>query len=87
MAVTATVTKKVNLGSVKLIHGTFTSASLDHTLSLPATVHGLNVIMAWGVALTEIGEQAPIITISSGTLTAIWQDTRGKSGTWFVIGR
>jgi len=87
MAVTITVTKKESVGSLFKVYGTFTSAKGDQTLTLNNAVHGLNRVVDFGVLLTGVFEPTqPKITNSTGTLTAVWQDTLGASGTWAVEG-
>ena len=89
MAVSITVSGVHSSGNLKMVHGTFTSAVGDNTLTLAESTHGLNHIVDHNVTLNDagMGTQSPKVTISSGTLTAVWQDTRGFSGKWYVKGR
>lgn len=89
MSISFTVTKVHSSGDLKEVHGTFTSADGDNTATLNNAVHGLNYITDYEISLDTgaVGVQKPKVTISSGTLTAIWDDTRGLSGKFFVKGR
>lgn len=89
MAFTHTVTNAHVLGNLRAVHGTFTSASGDTVQTLDNSVHGLNYIVFQDVSLDTGGLNTPIskIGISSGTITATWDDTMGYSGTFYVVGR
>ena len=89
MAFSFTVTSSNSEGNLKSVHGTFTSASGDNTMSLGPTVHGLNYIVDYHITLDTggIGTQNPKVTISGGTITAVWDDTGGYSGKFYVKGR
>jgi hypothetical protein len=89
MAVTFTVTDVNSSGNLKVVHGTFTSADGDTTGTLNAAVHGLNYIVDYNITLDTgaVGVQNPKVTVSSGTITAVWDDTQGLSGKFYVKGR
>lgn len=89
MAISFTVTNVHSSGNMKDVHGTFTSVTGDNTGTLDNAVHGLNYISDYRVSIDAggLGVQNPKVTISSGTLTAVWDDTFGYSGTFRVIGR
>ena len=89
MAAAFTVTAVHSQGNLRGVHGTFTTAAGDASISLPQTVHGLNYIVDYHVTLDTGGldTQAPKVTISSGTLTILFNDTDGYSGKFFVLGR
>lgn len=89
MAFTATITAANSAGNLKQVHGTFTSAAGDTTLTLSNTTHGLDYIASYDVKLDTdvIDAQTPKVTISSGTLTAVWQNTQGYSGKFSLTGR
>ena len=89
MAVAFTVTNVHSEGNLKSVHGTFTSADKDHTMTFAATDHGLNYIVDYHITLDTgaINVPTPKVTISSGTITAVWPDTKGYSGKFYVKGR
>lgn len=89
MAFAFTVTNGHSEGNLKSVHGTFTSADGDTSMSLTTATHGFNYIADYKVTLdtAAINAQIPKVTISSGTLTALWQDTQGQSGKFYVKGR
>lgn len=89
MAFAFTVTAVNSEGNLRSVHGTFTSAEGDTSMSLAAATHGLNYIADYDITLdtSAIDAQRPKVTISSGTITALWQDTRGNSGKFYVKGR
>ena len=79
MAFAFTVTAGNSEGNLKSVHGTFTSATGDHTATLSATTHGLNYIADYNITLDTgaVNVPTPKVTISSGTITAVWPDTKG----------
>ena len=87
MAFTFTVSSAVPVGNFKMVSGTFTSATGDNTMTLDATTHGLNYIADYHIDLSGVGVFPPKVTISSGTITGVWDDTLGYSGNWMVKGR
>jgi len=88
MAVTNTHTDTVNMGSIRIAYGTFTSANGDNTVTLTSgTDHGLNVILMHQIELDGHGVPIPDVSISGGTVTATFNDTLGYSGRWTLIGR
>lgn len=89
MAATWTVTGANYEGGMRFVYGTFTTASGDSTLSLTSATHGLNHIADYNVTLDTgaVGVQTPKVTVSSGTLTIVYDDTQGYSGKWSVKGR
>ena len=89
MAVAYTLTNAHSLGNLKGVHGTFTTANGDNTLTLAPATHGLNYIVDYKISLDTGGLNipAPKVTISSGTLTWTVDDTLGYSGKWYVLGR
>ena len=88
MAFAFTVTGVNTEGNLRSVYGTFTSAAGDKTATLSATTHNLNNIMDYSIKLDSggIGAQSPKVTISNGTITALWQDTQGYSGKFYVKG-
>lgn len=89
MAVAFTVTNVHSVGNLKQVHGTFTSADGDNTATLDSSTHGFNYIADYDITINSggVGVQEPKVTISSGTITAVWDDTQGYSGTFSVTGR
>lgn len=89
MAYVFTVTATHSSGDLKELHGTFTSADGDSTGSLSATTHGLNYITESEITLDTGGVSTPTPkkTVSSGTITFVFEDTQGFSGKWRVKGR
>jgi len=89
MAFSFTVTGTHSAGDLKTVHGTFTSAAGDHTATLNSAVHGLDYIVDYNISLDTGGLNTgnPKVTISSGTITAVWDDTEGYSGKFKVTGR
>ncbi len=89
MAFIFTVTNVHSEGNLKSVHGTFTSATGDNTATLDASTHGLNYIADYHITLDTGGVNTsnPKVTISSGTITAVWPDTLGYSGKFYVKGR
>ena len=89
MAFTVTYVSVVNLGSRRMVVGTFTSAEGDTTLTLTKTAgHGLNGFDKVDISLDPgvLASQPPKITTSGTTITAIWDDTQGISGRFELIG-
>lgn len=86
---TFTVTNVHSEGNLKSVHGTFTTTAGDTTVSLGNSTHGLNYIVDYTVTLDTggIGVTTPKVTISSGTITATYNDTEGYSGKFYVKGR
>lgn len=86
---TFTVTAVNQEGNMKTVHGTFTTTTGDTTVSLGATTHGLNYIVDRRISLDTgaVGAQTPKISVSSGTVTATYDNTWGYSGTFYVKGR
>ena len=89
MAFAFTVTNAHSEGNLRSVHGTFTSAVGDSTMTLDNSTHGLNYIVDYDVTLDTggVGTQNPKVTISSGTITAVWDDTMGYAGKFYVKGR
>jgi len=89
MAFAFTITSVNYVGGLRAVHGTFTSADGDNTMTLDSSTHGLNYIVDYNITTDGggIGSQKPKVTISSGTITAVWDDTRGDSGRFYVLGR
>ena len=89
MAIAYTVTNTHSAGNLRAVHGTFTSALGDTGGTLSATTHGLNYIVDYSLTLDTggIAPQAPKVTISSGTITWLVDDTLGYSGKFYVVGR
>ena len=89
MAVAYTVTNMHSVGNLRAVHGTFTTAAGDSSLTLAPATHGLNYIVDYDIKLDTGGIQpaTPKVTISSGTLTWLVDDTLGYSGKFFVLGR
>jgi hypothetical protein len=85
---TFTVDGQTVVGNKRLVHGTFTTTAGDTSVSLAATTHGLNNIIDYKLELDTGGldSQKPKISVSSGTITATFDDTEGYSGTWTVTG-
>jgi len=74
-------------GKHKQVLGSFTSAGGDTTISLAPSLHDLNSIVDFNVKLSSsIGVQNPSEANSSGTITAIFDDTLGRSGTFRLLG-
>lgn len=89
MAFSATITNVNSEGNLRSVHGTFTSAEGDSTFTLDNSIHGLNYIADYEVTLDTGGVNTPRpkVTVSAGTITAIFQDTLGYSGKFYVKGR
>ena len=79
-----------SLGNLKFVWGTFTSAAGDgNAETLTVSTHGLNFIVGYQIALDTGGLDTPqpLVSVASGTLTWTVEDTRGYSGTWWVLVR
>ena len=89
MAFTVTVTEVNSVGNLKSVHGTFTSAAGDDVLTLNAATHGLNYIVDYDIKLDTggINTPRPKVAVSSGTITATWDNTQGYAGKFYVKGR
>ncbi len=89
MSFSSTVTNVNSEGNLKSVHGTFTSANGDTEYALNNAIHGLDYIVDYNVTLDSggIATPQPKVTISSGTLTALWTNTQGYSGKFYVKGR
>ena len=89
MSFTVTITSRRNVGALRLIEGTFTSASGDSSLVMTASDHGLNMINFAQVDLAVAAMNHPNakITISDDSITALWDDTQGYSGRFSLMGR
>ena len=89
MAYTFTVTNTHSVGNLRAVHGTFTSAAGDNTGTLSASTHGMNYIADCNITLDTGGLSTPNpkVTISSGTITFVYDDTEGYSGKFYVLGR
>ncbi len=89
MAVSFSVTNAHSVGDLRSVHGTFTSAAGDSSASLSNSTHGLDYIADYTVTLDTGGVSShnPKVTVSSGTLTIVFEDTQGYSGKWYVKGR
>ena len=85
---TFTVSNAGSAGDKKWVNGTFTTTAGDTSVSLTATTHGFNHIVDYKLTLNTgaIGVQEPKVSISSGTITATYDDTRGYSGRFYVMG-
>lgn len=88
MALAYTISNVTSIGKYRMVTGTFTSASGDTTFTLAPATHGLNNIIDFDVSIKggAVDAQTPKTTNSSGTITAIWDDTQGLSGTFTLIG-
>ena len=75
-------------GVHRTVYGTFTSAEGDGDMTLDVTIHGLTRIIHHDIRLDAggIGTQTPKVTVSGGTITAVFDDTMGKSGTFYLRG-
>lgn len=89
MAATFTVTNCTVKGNMKHVTGTFTTAVGDYSVDLAATVHGLNFIEDHKISLDTGGLNTlpPKTSVSSGTITMTFDDTKGYSGRFYVSGR
>ncbi len=89
MAFSITTSGSNNVGSMRQVYGTFTSASGDSSMTLAYVNHGLGFISDYNVTLDTggVSAHAPKVTISGGTLTITFEDTEGYSGKWSVTGR
>lgn len=92
MAIVFTTDGVVNMGSVRLVHGTFTSESGDNTAVFGKTTgakHGLDTVIFHQIDLVPGGVEVPStkLTINDPTITATWMNTHGLSGRWSMIGR
>lgn len=89
MAFTNTLTSVTPIGQMKLVTGTFTSATGDTAQTLTATDHGLNYIAFYDIHLDAGGlnTPSPKVSRSGGSLTITWDDTLGYSGDFTLIGR
>ena len=89
MALSATVVNSHSEGDLKSVHGTFTTATGDTSLEFANSLHGMNYIADYKITLDTGGVTTPNpkVTISSGTLTALFLDTKGFSGKFYVKGR
>jgi len=89
MAFAISIDDVVNLGSRKMVHGTFTSDDGDDTLTLAPATHGMNDIIMYQVDLDSGAHRtdSPKIVNSAGTLTVTWLETLGVDGRWVLIGR
>jgi hypothetical protein len=84
MAFTKSNIKRTVVGDLNMYAGTFTSASGDTTLTIS---HGYNIIWDTDIALNLIGAQTPTVSTTSGVTTVVWDDTKGASGVYTVIGK
>jgi hypothetical protein len=84
MAFTKSNIKRTVTGDLNMYTGTFTSASGDSALTI---AHGYNYIADTDIALNQIGAQNPTVSTTSGTTTVTWDDTKGASGTFCIIGK
>ena len=84
MAVTKSNIKRSVTGDYNMYSGTFTSASGDTTLSI---AHGYYSVVDYDITLNMVGGQNPVVSTTSGTTTAIWDDTQGASGQFCIIGK
>ena len=89
MALAYTVTNSHSIGNLRAVHGTFTSAAGDSGGTLGNSLHGLNYIVDYNIALDTGGLNTPQpkVTVASGTLTWTVDDTLGYSGKFYVSGR
>jgi hypothetical protein len=86
---TFTVTSATIKGNMRCVAGTFTTTAGDTSVSLANSTHGLNYIEDATISLDTGGldTQQPKIAISSGTVTATFDNTRGYSGRFYVSGK
>lgn len=89
MAVSWTIDSVHSVGDQRSVHGTFTTASGDSTLTFATSDHGLGHITDYRISLDAGGIDIPNpkITNSGGTLTIVYDDTLGMSGTFTVVGK
>lgn len=89
MAISVTVDGVKNCGAVRLVHGTFTTATGDSSLQITISEHGLNEVFLAQANITDGGLNTPQpkITNSAGTITMLFDDTLGYSGHFALIGR
>jgi hypothetical protein len=89
MAFTFTVTNVHSEGNLKSVHGTFTSAAGDSSGTLGNSVHGLNYIVDYNITTDTggVNTENPKVTVSSGEITFVFNDTEGYSGKFYVKGR
>ena len=89
MAATFTVTNSHSEGNLRSVHGTFTTASGDTSITLDSSTHGLDYIVDYNVSLDTggVATPQPKVTILAGTMTILFQDTKGLSGKFYVKGR
>ncbi len=89
MTVAVSLTKVHKYGRLRTVYGTFTSDAGDSSVSVPKTMHGLNVIIDAEVTLKKSSIEAPHakVTIdSTPDITASFRDTMGQSGDWRITG-
>ncbi len=87
MAFDFTITNVHNIGALRRVHGTWTSADGDNEMSLTPSTHGLNYLTDHKIEVDAVGAQVPQVTKSGGTLTADFTDTLGQSGRFVLDGR
>jgi hypothetical protein len=75
-------------GNKRWVRGTFTTTAGDSTVVLTPTTTGLYNVVDYKLSLDTggVSHQNPKISISSGTITATFDDTQGYSGTFYVLG-
>ena len=89
MAYAYTVTNSHSQGNLRSVHGTFTTASGDNTGTLSKATHGLDYIVDSDITIAPGGVNTsnPKKTISAGTISFVFPNTEGYSGTFYVLGR
>lgn len=89
MAYTFTVTNVHRGGTLRTVHGTFTSAAGDNSGTLGNSVHGLNYVVDHTITLDPSGVDTPNpkATVSSGEITFVFPNTEGYSGRFCVVGK
>ena len=90
MAIALTVSKRVSLGSIRKVYGTFTSAVGDSSMSILKATHGCNQVLEADINFNSSvldGHKPKIVITTGGVVTVTFADTRGYSGNWSVEGR
>ncbi len=86
MAFTFSNVRGEKVGAQRMLSADFTSASGDQTMTFES---GLSFISMANVSLQKggIDTPRPKVTWSDGTVTAVFDDTLGYSGTVSIMGR
>jgi len=88
MAFAFTVTgANLNIGFLKMAYGTFTSADGDVQATLGNATHGMDLVVGYQMITNDVGAQNPKTSVSSGEITVDFDDTKGSSGIWWVMGK